>query len=90
MAHDAQPWDAYAARFQKDQGLLLNPLLSLMAWRLAKLAAANPRINATVGATMSPEPLYDRVNLGFMVQADGSLYLVVRCGVQKKLNSSRS
>lgn len=75
LAHDPQPWEAYAAEFQKTHGLLLNPLLSLMAWRLAKLAAENPRMNAT--ASSKGAYLFDQVNLGFTVQAGPSLYLVV-------------
>src|ERR1700722_10033594 len=75
LAHDPQPWETYAAEFQKTRGLLLNPLLSLMAWRLAKLAAENPRINAT--AAGDGAYLYGQVNLGFTVQAGSTLYLVV-------------
>ena len=55
--------------------MLMNPMLALLAWRLAKLAAENPRINAT--AAPGGAHLYDQVNLGFMVQSGRSLYLVV-------------
>jgi pyruvate dehydrogenase E2 component (dihydrolipoamide acetyltransferase) len=72
---DPQKWEDYAAEFQKSRGLLMSPLLALMAWRLGKLAAENPRINAT--ATAGGAYLYDKVNLGFMVQVQRSLYLVV-------------
>jgi pyruvate/2-oxoglutarate dehydrogenase complex dihydrolipoamide acyltransferase (E2) component len=75
ICHDPQAWENYAAEFQKSRGLLMSPLLSLMAWRLAKLAAENPRINAT--ATAGGAYLYNKVNLGFMVQVQRSLYLVV-------------
>ena len=75
VSHDPQAWEEYAAEFQKSRGLLMSPLLALMAWRLAKLAADNPRINAT--ATAGGAYLYDKVNLGFMVQVQRSLYLVV-------------
>jgi pyruvate/2-oxoglutarate dehydrogenase complex dihydrolipoamide acyltransferase (E2) component len=75
IAYDPQPWDAYAAEFQKTHGLLLSPLLPLMAYRLAKLAAESPRINATAGPAGAY--LYHQVNLGFTVQAGASLYLVV-------------
>jgi pyruvate/2-oxoglutarate dehydrogenase complex dihydrolipoamide acyltransferase (E2) component len=74
LAYDPQPWDAYAAEFQKTHGLLLSPLLPLIACRLAKLAVENPRINATAGG--SGAYLYHQVNLGFTVQAGSSLYLV--------------
>jgi len=72
---DPQAWENYAAEFQKSRGLLMSPMLSLMAWRLARLAAENPRINAT--ATAGGAYLYNQVNLGFMVQVQRSLYLVV-------------
>jgi len=75
VAHDAEPWEAYALEFQKTRGLLLNSLLSLMAWRLAKVAAEHPRINATAGPDGAY--LYNQVNLGFTVQVGTSLYLVV-------------
>lgn len=75
ICHDPQAWENYAAEFQKSRGLLMSPMLSLMAWRLAKLAAENPRINAT--ATADGAYLYGKVNLGFMVQVQRSLYLVV-------------
>src|SRR5580698_2424520 len=75
LAHDPELWEAYAVEFQKARGLLLNPLLSLMAWRLAKVAAESPRINATVGADGAY--VYNQVNLGFTVQAGSRLYMVV-------------
>ncbi len=75
LVHDPQLWETYAAEFQKTHGLLLNPLLALMAWRLAKLAAENPRLNAT--AATDGAYLYSQVNLGFTVQAGTSLYVVV-------------
>ncbi len=67
VAHDPQPWEQYAAELQREQGMLMNPMLALLAWRLAKLAAENPRINAT--AAPGGAHLYDQVNLGFMVQS---------------------
>jgi pyruvate/2-oxoglutarate dehydrogenase complex dihydrolipoamide acyltransferase (E2) component len=75
VSHDPQAWEEYAVEFQKIRGLLMSPMLSLMAWRLAKLAAENPRINATASA--GGAYLYNQVNLGFMVQVQKSLYLVV-------------
>jgi pyruvate dehydrogenase E2 component (dihydrolipoyllysine-residue acetyltransferase) len=75
LVHDPQPWEAYAAEFQKERGLMLNPMLSLMSWRLAKLAAETPRVNATISS--GGAHLFDQVNLGFMVQAGRRLYMVV-------------
>ncbi len=80
LAWDPAPWEAYAADFQKANGLMMNPLLSLLAWRLAAIAKENPRLNATVGPNpMAPKGVwqYDQVNLGFTVQAGTSLYVAV-------------
>jgi pyruvate/2-oxoglutarate dehydrogenase complex dihydrolipoamide acyltransferase (E2) component len=75
IEHDPSPWQQYAAEFKTAQGLWFDPLLSLMAWRLAQLAREHPRINATVAGASAH--LYEAVNLGFTVQADATLYLVV-------------
>jgi pyruvate/2-oxoglutarate dehydrogenase complex dihydrolipoamide acyltransferase (E2) component len=75
IAYDPQPWASYAAGFQKDHGLMFDPLLALLSWRLARIAAATPRINATMSG--QDAWLYDQVNLGFTVQSDSTLYLVV-------------
>lgn len=80
LAWDPAPWDAYAADFQKAHGLMMNPLLSLLAWRLAVIARENPRLNSTVGPhSVAPKGVwqYDQVNLGFTVQAGTSLYVAV-------------
>lgn len=75
LQYDPSSWDSYAKRFQERHQLLLSPLLALMAWRLARLAAEQPRINATASAEGAF--VFDQVNLGFTVQADTSLYVVV-------------
>jgi pyruvate/2-oxoglutarate dehydrogenase complex dihydrolipoamide acyltransferase (E2) component len=75
MGYDPAPWDAHAAAFGSANGLLLNPLLPLMAWRLVELAVEDPRLNATVIGNQRHE--YDGVNLGFTVQAGDVLYLAV-------------
>lgn len=75
VAYDPAPWDAYAQQFGQREGLLLSPLLPLMAWRLVELAAENPRLNATITGQQRHE--YDVVNLGFTVQAGDVLYLAV-------------
>jgi pyruvate/2-oxoglutarate dehydrogenase complex dihydrolipoamide acyltransferase (E2) component len=68
-------WEAYAAAFRKAHNLLLNPLLALQAWRLARIAVENPRINATIAG--SRKYTYTHVNLGFTVQSGSDLYVVV-------------
>ena len=75
LAFDASPWDRAAADFQKREKLLLNPLLALMAHRLARLAAAQARLNSTIVG--DARHVYDTVNLGFTVQTDTTLYLAV-------------
>ena len=75
LAYDPTAWDNYAAAFQKANGLMMNPLLSLISYRLARIAAENPRINATVSPTGAY--IYGQVNLGFTVQAGSSLYMAV-------------
>jgi pyruvate/2-oxoglutarate dehydrogenase complex dihydrolipoamide acyltransferase (E2) component len=75
IQYDPAPWDAWAAEWQKRQKLLLSPLLSLMAWRLVRLAAENRHWNATV--VSGDKYVYDSVNLGFTVQSGSTLYLAV-------------
>ena len=75
LPFDAAPWDTYAADFQRQHGLLLNPLLPLMAWRLVELVAHRPALNATIVDAQRYE--YSVVNLGFTVQAGEVLYLAV-------------
>ncbi|MFM9915510.1 MAG: 2-oxo acid dehydrogenase subunit E2 [Rhizobacter sp.] len=75
ISFDAAPWNAYAEGFQAQHGLLLNPLLPLLAWRLVQLAAERPQLNATIVGEQRHE--YSTVNLGFTVQAGEVLYLAV-------------
>jgi pyruvate/2-oxoglutarate dehydrogenase complex dihydrolipoamide acyltransferase (E2) component len=75
MALDTAAWDRQAAAFAEQHKLLLNPLLPLMAWQLVELATAMPKLNATIVDEQRLE--FDRVNLGFTVQAGEVLYLTV-------------
>lgn len=68
-------WIELAAAYQKTHKMLVNPLLSLMAWWLAKIAAEEPQLNSTIAGDQSY--LYDSVNLGFTVQSGSTLYLAV-------------
>jgi pyruvate/2-oxoglutarate dehydrogenase complex dihydrolipoamide acyltransferase (E2) component len=63
ISFDASAWETYAQEFQKRHNLLLSPLLPLMCWRLARLAAESPCINATIVAEGACR--YNAVNLGF-------------------------
>jgi pyruvate/2-oxoglutarate dehydrogenase complex dihydrolipoamide acyltransferase (E2) component len=81
IEYDPAAWQQAAAELKAANGLWFDPMLSMMAWRLAQVAAEQPRVNATVvGASAY---LYEDVNLGFTVQADASLYLVVVKGAQR-------
>lgn len=73
--YDPAPWAEYAKRFQEEKGLLMPPLLPLMAWRLVELASETPRLNATFVDNKRFE--YAPVNLGFTMQAGDALYLAV-------------
>ncbi len=73
--YDAAVWEQAAADYARRQGLMLSPLLSLMAYRLVELARERPKINATLVGGQRYQ--YAPVNLGFTVQAGDTLYLTV-------------
>lgn len=73
--YDLAPWAEYAKQFQEARGLLMPPLLPLMAWRLVEIAQEIPRLNATMVGNKRFE--YAPVNLGFTIQAGDALYLAV-------------
>jgi pyruvate/2-oxoglutarate dehydrogenase complex dihydrolipoamide acyltransferase (E2) component len=75
FAYDPSAWDQYAGDFQKRNSLLVSPLVSLVAWRVARLAAMNEKMNAF--AQDDEVYTYHRVHLGFTVQTAESLFLVV-------------
>ena len=75
MTYDLKAWDDHAQAFGKEHGLLLSPLLPLMAWRLVELASDTPKLSATIVGAKRFE--YSRLNLGFTVQAGDVLYLAV-------------
>lgn len=75
IAYDHDVWKNHAQAFAQEHSLLLDPLLSLMAWRLVEVAVETPRLNATIWNASRYE--YSQVNLGFTVQAGSTLYLVV-------------
>jgi len=79
--YDLAPWVEYAKRFQEEKGLLMPPLLPLMAWRLSEIAQETPRLNATIIANQRYE--YIPVNLGFTIQAGDALYLAVVRNTEK-------
>lgn len=75
IEYDDSAWKAHAANFQKQNGILMDPLLSLLGWHLVQIAKRRPELNATVVA--GEKHIYDHVNFGFTVQAGRRLYVVV-------------
>ena len=73
--YDLAPWAEYSKRFQEEKGLLMPPLLPLMAWRLVEIAKEKPLLNATMLGNQRFE--YTPVNIGFTIQAGDALYLAV-------------
>jgi pyruvate/2-oxoglutarate dehydrogenase complex dihydrolipoamide acyltransferase (E2) component len=75
MTYDPTAWDAHASAFAEQHKFMLSPLLPLMACHLVTIAREMPKINTTL--IDGQKYLYDRVNLGFTVQAGETLYLTV-------------
>jgi len=71
---DTAAWDARAAAFQQRHGLLMSPLLPLLAYRLVELARETPKINSTIAGDARHE--YSAVNLGFTIQSGSRLALL--------------
>lgn len=75
LPYDPTEWDQAAGLFQKQQGLIMSPLLSLMAWQVSRLAMKYPKLNATI--SQGELYLYDHVNVGFMIQSGEHLVMPV-------------
>jgi pyruvate dehydrogenase E2 component (dihydrolipoamide acetyltransferase) len=75
LQYDVAAWERAATTYQQHERLLMNPLLSLMAYRLVTVAARNPRLNSTI--VDDQRFVYDTVNLGFTIQTETTLYLTV-------------
>lgn len=75
IEYELGPWVEYAKQFQDKNGLLMPPLLPLMAWRLIQIAQEKTHFNATIVGNKRYE--YSSVNLGFTIQAGEALYLAV-------------
>jgi pyruvate/2-oxoglutarate dehydrogenase complex dihydrolipoamide acyltransferase (E2) component len=72
---DPRPWEQYAKTYAAERRMLSAPVLPLMAHQLATIARAHPRLNSTI--VEGGRYVYEHVNLGFTIQAQESLYLVV-------------
>ena len=75
LEYDAAAWDRIASEFQRQERLLLNPLLALMAFRLVRAATDNRGLASTIVGDR--RFVYDHINLGFTVQTESALYLAV-------------
>jgi pyruvate/2-oxoglutarate dehydrogenase complex dihydrolipoamide acyltransferase (E2) component len=75
IQYDTAAWDAHAKRYQEAAGLLMSPLLALMAHRVVQLASTQEALNSTIVG--DERFVYDGVNLGMTVQSDRALYLAV-------------
>jgi len=75
IEYDSASWGEVAAGFAARHGLMLSPMLPLMAYRLVRLAVDRPKLNSTIVGTKRFE--YAQINLGFTVQAGETLYLTV-------------
>lgn len=74
-------WRAYANNVAKSSGALIDPLLSLIAYRLVRAAREFPEINATL--VEHAIFYYDKVNVGFSVKTESGLAMVVVRDAQK-------
>jgi pyruvate/2-oxoglutarate dehydrogenase complex dihydrolipoamide acyltransferase (E2) component len=75
IEYDPSVWEPVAADYAKKHGLMLSPLLPLMAYRLVQLTGEKPRLNSTIVGERRYR--YTPINLGFTVQAGSTLYLTV-------------
>jgi len=75
LEYDAPAWQRAAAEYQKQERLLMNPLLAMMAFRLVEVVRQHRRLNATMIGER--RLVYDSINLGFTVQSETTLYLAV-------------
>jgi pyruvate/2-oxoglutarate dehydrogenase complex dihydrolipoamide acyltransferase (E2) component len=72
---DQTRWEKYAKAYAAERRMLGDPLLPLIAHRLVTIARDHPKLNSTI--VDSGRYAYKHVNLGFTIQVQQSLYLVV-------------
>jgi len=75
MPYAPDEWDRVSTRFQEQHGLMMSPLLSLMAWQLSRLALKYPKLNATISGGQLY--FYDDINVGFTIQSGEYLMMPV-------------
>ena len=75
IEYDPKPWDDYAAEYAAAHRLISSPLLPLMIYQLAQVAAVDPKLNSTI--VDGNRFAYDPVNPGITIQVGETLYLAV-------------
>src|SRR5271157_199758 len=75
IEYDPQPWEEHARAFAEERRMLGNPLLPLMAHRLVVIARDHARLSSTI--VDGQRFVYEHINLGFTIQVQDNLYLVV-------------
>ncbi|MBF0626315.1 MAG: 2-oxo acid dehydrogenase subunit E2 [Magnetococcales bacterium] len=75
LRYEVDPWTAHARAFAQRHRLLSDPLVPLLAQRLAVWAASHPHGNATLLGEM--RHVYDHVNLAMTTRSGDTLHLVV-------------
>lgn len=68
-------WRKYADSFARQHRLMMDPMLALMSHALVRAAVEMPLVNATIDG--DDLVTYETVNLGFTVEHENLLYLVV-------------
>ncbi len=82
MTYDPSRWTVYSKDYATCNGLLMDPLLSLMAYRLVQAVCDHvPKANTTVWG--GDRLRYHQINLGFTVQVKDILFMVVVKGADK-------
>jgi pyruvate/2-oxoglutarate dehydrogenase complex dihydrolipoamide acyltransferase (E2) component len=72
---DQPPWEEHARAYASEHRLLSDPLIPLIAYRLVTIAGRHPKLRSTI--VDGRRHVYDHVNLGFTIQVESNLYLVV-------------
>jgi pyruvate/2-oxoglutarate dehydrogenase complex dihydrolipoamide acyltransferase (E2) component len=81
IQYDTSAWAVYAQEYQRKARALVSPLLPLMAYHLVRLTARHERWNSTIRGDQ--RVTHGRVNLGFTVQSEDTLYLTVVAGADR-------
>lgn len=75
IQYDNRAWSEYSQQFSTENKYMMSPLLALMAHRLTVLAQNNSKYNSTIVDGQKFQ--FNDVNLGFTIQVESTLYLLV-------------